>query len=358
MTTLYRCSSLWLLFLAMTCSSWAALPGSLHANDGLPTFTDPHDAGPDFLIQGEYVGKVDGELDIAAQVIAGGDGKFEGVLYGGGLPGAGWDGITRFHFQGQRDGEVVRFDGRMGERLSLPNPNFHGTIEDGVLRGTALMFRHSVDEASFEMAQVHRRSPTEGAKPPPGAIVLFDGTNVDEWVDGSIVEDDLLDVGTTSRREFLGLRLHLEFRTPFMPTAQGMARGNSGVYIKREWEIQVLDSFGWNSENRKFERLSGFARCGGIHELIKPRVNMSFPPLSWQTYDVEYVAAHFDDQGNRTHPAMMTVRHNGVLIHDKFVLPTTPSGQGPSKEHLPGPIYLQDHGNPVHYRNIWLTELD
>ena len=358
MTILYRRSSLWFLFLAMTWSLSSTLPISLQADDGLLTFTDPREAGPDFVVQGEYVGKVDGELDIAAQVIASGDGTFEGVLYGGGLPGAGWDGITRFHFQGQQNGELVRFVGRMGERLTLANPQFHGTLEEGVLRGTALMFRHAVDEASFEMAKVHRRSPTEGAKPPPGAIILFDGTNVDGWVDGNIVEKDLLDIGTTSRRKFLSLRLHLEFRTPFMPTAQGMDRGNSGVYIKREWEIQVLDSFGWNSENRKFERLSGFGRCGGIHELIKPRVNMSFPPLSWQTYDVEFLAAHFDDQKKRTRPAMMTVRHNGVLIHDPFVLPTTPSGEGPSKEHLAGPIYLQNHGNPVRYRNIWLTELD
>ncbi len=356
MKNLHRCSVLFSC-LAMLWTTGAAFQSPLKAAD-LPAFTDPAEAGPDFLVQGEYVGKVGGELEIAAQVIANGDGKFEGVLYGGGLPGAGWDGTTRFHFQGQRDGDVTRFRGRMGERLSLPNPNFQATLEGSLLSGTALMFRNAADDASFEMQKVHRRSSTEGAKPPPDAIVLFDGTSVDSWAHGQIVEEDLLDVGPTSHRKFLGVRLHLEFRTPFMPTAQGMGRGNSGVYIKREWEIQVVDSFGWNLENRKHERLSGSGRCGGIHELIMPRVNMCFPPLSWQTYDIEYLAARFDDQGNRTRPAMMTVTHNGVMIHDKFVLPTTPSGEGASQEQQPGPIYLQRHGNPVRYRNIWVVELE
>ena len=356
MTSLPRFTTLSMLF-TMLCSWQIGSHESLHAEDKLPTFTTPENAGPDYLIQGEYTGKISDQLDIAAQVIASGDGQFEGVLYGGGLPGAGWDGITRFHFQGRRDGATTKFLGRMGERLTLPNPNFQATLKNGVLRGMAFMFRNLVDKESFEMTKIHRRSPTEGAEPPSGAIVLFDGSHTDEWIDGQTVDDDLLDVGTTSRREFRGLQLHLEFRTPFMPSAQGMARGNSGVYIKREWEIQVLDSFGWNTENRKFERLSAFGRCGGIHELIKPRVNMCLPPLAWQTYDIEYLTARFDDQGNRICPALMTVRHNGVLIHDKFVLPTTPSGTGSSKEQLPGSIYLQDHGNPVRYRNVWVVEL-
>ena len=111
-----------------------------------------------------------------------------------------------------------------------------------------------------------------------------------------------------------------------MPTARGMNRGNSGVYVKRVWEIQIIDSFGWNTENRKFVRLSAFGRCCGIHEMVKPPVNMSFPPVSWQTYDVEFLAAKFDESGRKIVPAMMTVHHNGVLIHDKFVLPTTPPG--------------------------------
>ena len=145
-----------------------------------------------------------------------------------------------------------------------------------------------------------------------------------------------------------------------MPTARGMKRGNSDVYVKREWEVQIVDSFGWHHENRRFERLSKFGRCGGIHEMVGPRINMSFPPLAWQTYDIEFTMARLDASGNTVSPTMMTVRHNGVLIHENFVLPPVPPGrpESQSKEHLPGPVYLQDHGNPVRFRNIWLIEGD
>lgn len=330
----------------------------LQADEKFPSYLSSEEAGPDFLVQGEYVGKVGGLLDIGAQVIAMGEDRFEGVLYRGGLPGAGWDGDVRFHFKGQRNGDTASFVGIMGERLKFENQNFHGTIRDGIFHGKSIMFRNVVDHAFFEMTKVQRRSPTLGAKPPPGAIVLFDGTHTDEWIDAQIVEQNLLNVGTESRREFKNLMFHLEFRTPFMPTARGMQRGNSGVYVKKEWEIQIVDSFGWNTENRKFERLANFGRCGGIHELVKPRVNMCFPPLSWQTYDVEFISSRFDEQGNRVSPGMITVKHNDVVIHDKYVLAISPSGEGPGKEKLAGPLYLQQHRNPVRFRNIWVVELD
>jgi len=143
-----------------------------------------------------------------------------------------------------------------------------------------------------------------------------------------------------------------------MPTATGMQRGNSGVYVKHEWEIQILDSFGWHHENRKFERLSRFGRCGGIHEMVAPRINMSFPPLTWQTYDIDFTMARFDVDGKKTSAATITVRHNGVVIHDRYVLPPVPPGRAASttREGQPGPIFLQDHGNPVRFRNIWVLE--
>ena len=237
----------------------------------------------------------------------------------------------------------------------FPNPNLTGMIEDGVFRGTDLSFRNKLDDVSFEMKKVHRESSTLGAKPPKSAIVLFDGRNTDDWVNGRIVEDNLLDVGVESQRKFRDHSFHLEFRCPFMPTARGMQRGNSGVYVRKVWEIQIVDSFGWNAENRKYERLSIFGKCGGIHELFKPLVNMSFPPLSWQTYDVDYKAVRFDQSGERVVPAMMTVRHNGVLIHDKTVLPPAPP-DGKNLEGRPGPLFLQDHGNPVRFRSIWVVE--
>ena len=139
-----------------------------------------------------------------------------------------------------------------------------------------------------------------------------------------------------------------------------MKRGNSGIYVKREWEVQIIDSFGWHHENRKFERLSKFGRCGGIHEMVAPRINMSFPPLAWQTYDIDFRMATYNAHGTKVAPATMTVRHNGVLIHDQYVLPPVPPGRDPSstREQERGPIFLQDHGNPVRYRNIWGIKRD
>ena len=322
----------------------------------LPTFTDPSKAGPEFQIQGEYAGKVGGKLSIGVQVIALDNHQFEGVLYNGGLPGAGWDESTVFHIKGETTDAKTTFHGVHGERLMFPNSNFNGMIRGGRFTGEAHMFRSRIDDVRFQLNKVHRKSPTLGATPPDGAVVLFDGTGVDEWNGGKLVDDRLLGVGTTSKRNFGGALIHLEFRCPFMPTARGMHRGNSGIYVKQEWEVQIIDSFGWHHENRKFERLSKFGRCGGIHEMVGPRINMSFPPLAWQTYDIEFTTAKFDPARKKTSPAMMTVRHNGVLIHDKYILPPVPPGrdESQSKEREQGPIFLQDHGNPVRYRNIWV----
>jgi len=327
----------------------------------LPTFTNPAEAGPDFQVQGEYAGNVGSDFPIGIQVIALGNHEFQGVVYNGGLPGAGWDESTVSHIGGrtQEDGRTA-FHGIHGERLKFTSSNFRGAIRDGVFTGEAHTFHGRTDSVEFRLKKVLRRSPTLGANPPAGAIVLFDGSGVEEWENGRLTEGGLLDVGTTSRRTFGSVRIHLEFRCPFMPTARGMKRGNSGVYVKREWEIQIVDSFGWHHENRKFERLSKFGRAGGIHEMVGPRINMSFPPLSWQTYDIEFARARFDPAGKKISPATMTVRHNGVLIHDRVALPRLPpeSDGFKFKEGEPGPIYLQDHGNPVRYRNIWVVETD
>ena len=90
--------------------------------------------------------------------------------------------------------------------------------------------------------------------------------------------------------------------------------------------------------------------------MVKPRLNMCFPPLSWQTYDVEYTMARFNETGEKVAPAFLTVRHNGVVIHDRFVFMETPAESPKTDERALGPIYLQDHGDPVRYRNIWVVE--
>ncbi|MCX7394509.1 MAG: DUF1080 domain-containing protein [Planctomycetales bacterium] len=325
--------------------------------EDFPAFTDPTKAGPDFDVQGEYVGIVGGSHSIAAQVIAMGDGKFDGVLYGGGLPGAGWDERTQFHFRGESKDGVTSFVGLHGERLKFDNSNFRGTLQNGDFSGNAEMFLNVVDDSVFHMKKVYRESPTLGARPPQGAIVLFDGQNVDEWVKGVIVERNLLNNGTDSKRHFQSIQLHLEFCIPFMPTAQGTHRGNSGVYLKG-WEIQIGDSFGWTAENRQFERLSLQGRCGSLMKMAVPRLNMCLPPLSWQTFDLDFDAAKFDAGGRKTKPAFYTVRQNGVVVFDRYVMPSAPPGgeKEPSREQMASPIHLQAHDCPVRFRNIWVKE--
>ncbi len=351
------------LLWVVACCGFLNTNRSAVAADKHPAFTDADSAGPDFAVQGEYIGHVGQQgftLAVAAQVIALGNGKFEGVLYKGGLPGAGWDEKFRFHFKGETKDGITHAVGIHGEKLAFENPNLKATIQEGVMRGEALMFRNELPDTAFELKKIFRQSPTLGIKPPAGAIVLFDGSNTDEWVDGKIVENNLLDVGTQTKRQFNSHRVHLEFRTPFMPAAAGMSRGNSGVYIRKKWEIQVLDSFAWNSENRKFERLADFGCCGGIHEMVKPRLNMCLPPLSWQTYDIDFEAPKKDAAGKVLTPAMLTVHHNGICIHDRVVLAPYGPGEDSEAESFgkPGPLFLQQHGNPVRFRNIWAIVTD
>ncbi len=335
----------------------ASMP--LHAADNYPTFLNKVSAGPDLAVQGEYVATVGKSYRIGIQIIAMGNGTFEGVAHGGGLPGAGWDRMTRLYLRGRRNGHVTRLHGVHGERLAFPNDNIRCEIKDGQLKGQALAFLKKAGSADLSGHRVQRASPTLGARPPRDARVLFNGSNTNAWVDGQIDDMGLLVEGTRSKREFGNYRLHLEFRTPFMPTARGMHRGNSGVYLQELWEIQVVDSFGWTTENRKYERLSHVGRCGGIHELVMPQVNMCLPPLAWQTYDVEHRLGSVGADGKQRTPAVLSVRHNGVLIHDQFILPPTPASQNrlPHRNHLPGRLLLQQHGNPVRYRNIWIVEI-
>jgi len=330
----------------------AALATSVSfAEDRYPTFTNPEAAGRDFQIQGEYVGHVGKVVPIGVQVIALGGGQFDGVVYRGGLPGAGWDGSPSSYFVGKTDGRVTALDGHWGYQLEEKNPFWQATIQDGIIRGHDLSYRNLVEDVSFELHKVQRTSSTMGAKPPPGAIVLFDGTDTNAWVEGQIVEKGLLRSGAITRRSFKDHRLHLEFRTPFMPTARGMYRGNSGVFLRNRMEIQIVDSFGWTRINRRFVRNSWVGRCGGIAEFIPPRVNMSFPPLSWQTYDIEYTAARWDEQGQELSPALVTVRQNGVMIHNRQVLPSESTVKA---DRELGPLYLQAHHDRVVYRNIWV----
>ncbi|HEX3998084.1 MAG TPA: DUF1080 domain-containing protein [Pirellulales bacterium] len=305
--------------------------------------TDPAKAGPDFRVQGEYVGEangVNGPEKVGAQVVALGKGEFNATFFAGGLPGAGWNrGDASDIAHGKTADGVTKLTGKHTPSGKM----FTATIKDG-----AMTMTKSNGDPLGELKKVERKSPTLGEKPLADAVVLFDGTSAAAWKNGRLVDGDLLNWGVTSKQEFTDYKLHLEFECSFMPDARGQGRSNSGVYQQSRYEVQVLDSFGLPGENDD---------CGAIYKIANTRVNMSFPPLNWQTYDIDFTAAKIDSAGKKTANARITVRHNGVLTIDNVEIPhpTTAAPIGNEKTNH-GPLYLQDHGNPVLYRNIWLVE--
>ncbi len=198
-----------------------------------------------------------------------------------------------------------------------------------------------------KLTKVLRESPTLGATPPAGAKVLFDGTSADEFENGKLVDGEYLGATNCASKLKLGdHKMHIEFRTPFMPQARGQGRGNSGVYVQGRYEVQVLDSFGLEGKNNE---------CGGIYSISEPALNMCFPPLSWQTYDIDFTAAKYDDSGKKTKNARVTIKHNGITIHDDIELTHGTPGRHPEGPE-PDALFLQNHGNPVVFRNIWVVQ--
>jgi hypothetical protein len=290
----------------------------------------------DFTDQGEYASHVAGYArasgsPIGLQVVARGEGRFRAALMPGGLPGNGWTRGDRIELTGQRE----------GDRVLLHGGNYTVSLHNGraeLTRGDS--------SPPTPLIKVVRRSPYAGLAPPPGSYVLFDGQNTAAWKRAK-VKDGNLQVGTELIPKFRSFQMHIEFLVPFMPRARGQGRGNSGVYLQSRYEVQVLDSFGLDL---------AFNECGALYRQRAPDLNMAFPPLSWQTYDITFHSPRFDSCGRKYADARLTLLHNGMAVHRDVAVKTKTGAGAPEGPELL-PIKLQDHGNPVLYRNIWLVEL-
>ena len=207
-------------------------------------------------------------------------------------------------------------------------------------------------------------APGTGGAPPSDAIVLFDGSDLGQWQhrDGSDVQWSLEDGAVTvvsgtgdivTRDAFGDIQLHVEWRTPAIIEGEGQGRGNSGIIIQQRYEVQVLDSW----ENRTYSN----GQAASIYKQHIPQVNASRPPGGeWQSYDIFFTAPRFALDGSLTTPAYVTVLHNGVLVqnHVEIAGAVRFIGEPSYEPHaLKQPLQIQDHGNPVSFRNIWVREL-
>lgn len=197
--------------------------------------------------------------------------------------------------------------------------------------------------------------------PPKDAVVLFGGSDLSEWISRKTggdaawkIEGGYMEVapGTgdiITRRKFEDCQLHVEFWLPLMADKTGQARANSGVYLQGRYEVQVLDSYGLESKDND---------CGGIYKVAPPMRNACKKPEFWQSYDILFRAPRTNAAGQTVQKGRVTVLHNNAVIHNgqEFDAMVTTAGlPGPFSE--PGPMLLQDHGNKVRFRNIWIIPL-
>jgi len=213
------------------------------------------------------------------------------------------------------------------------------------------------DISDLKLLKPEDKKDVEGTPPPKGAVVLFDGKSLDNWTktDGKapaawkLVDGGAAEVngsGNIITKEKFGgkFKLHVEFRVPYLPDKSGQGRGNSGVYVQGRYEVQVLDSYGL--EPKKDD-------CGAIYGVAAPKVNACKAPTVWQSYDIEFHSPKCEN-GKKAEPARVTMIHNGVKIHEDVKIPVDNTRAGLGGDPCqPGPIMLQDHGNPVQFRNVW-----
>jgi len=296
---------------------------------GYPVFSQP--GAPEAFPSREYAGTFSTGEKFGVQIGPAQPGRIVAHFYSGGLPGMGANGQWQKVLKGK---EIDRRHNILGEEEGWK-------LEGGV----DLVKGKNPKGEAFEATPVVRANPGLGTKPPKGARILFDGGDVKEWKHPRMTAEGFLKAGTETVAEFRDFQLHIEFRLPLMPTKKGQDRANSGVYLQNRYEIQVLDSFALAGSKNE---------CGSIYEYRAPSINACLPPEVWQSYDLEFRAAQFEN-GKKTKPAWIKVVHNGIVVQDGIEIPKQ-TGYGWKEGPEPGPIHLQDHGSAVVYRNIWIIE--
>ncbi|MFK7734999.1 MAG: DUF1080 domain-containing protein [Pirellulaceae bacterium] len=300
------------------------------------SYTVPPEDNIEYELMGEFVGDVEYEdgssKTIGLQIRPIGNGDFEALQYVGGVPGQdGFQNASPIRMVGRLSGDFIVLSG--GPWAYFAEPQSCLIVDrKGSTRG--------------RLERVARVSPTLGVQPPEGAVVLFDGSGVEQFTSARMTDEGLLMEGADTLPLFQDFNMHVEFRLPYMPTSDGQQRGNSGCYLQSRYELQVLDSFG---------QLPVFNGCSAIYRQKAPDLNMCLPPLQWQTYDVQFTAPRWGADGSKLRNAHITVWHNGVKTQDNYSI-INKTGAG--KEEAPTllPIRFQNHSDPVRYRNIWAVD--
>jgi len=289
---------------------------------------------------GPLMGDWQGAGGVVAQVCSTVDGKYAANI----LKSFDTENNLIVTLQGAASRDGVEFSGE-GWKGAIKNSHFTGGKGD----------------QKFDLQPVTRHSPTEGAKPPAGAVVLFDGSNLDAWAkkagkdwlaeDGpakwKLVAGGAVEVVSETdclitHKRFGDCHVHIEFRTLGKPS-------NSGVFLQDRYEVNINETYGRTDGTPN----GGFDNCT---DKVEPRIRPCFPPLAWQTFDIDFTAPKFDAQGKKTASATATVVFNGVKIYDKQVLDLPHGAAARLGEAATGPLMLQEHGMPLQFRNIWLVE--
>ena len=298
-----------------------------------PSDVDQKDAdGTDSNAPGASGKTSNGSELLAIQIRPTGADTFDALSYRGGLPGTPncrLQAVTPY--VGLRNGETLILSG--GKQAIFVDAE-----------GCTLV--NSKGQLVGRLNRVVRRSPTMGATPPQDAIVIFDGGATDAFLEAEVNDAGYLKHGATIMPMAQDFDLHVEFRLPLMSGKDEQQRANSGVYLQSRYECQVLDSFAQEPE------ING---CGAIYKFRPPAVNATFPPLQWQTYDIRFTSPRWNADGTKRSPARITSYINGILVQDDVEVPNK-TGAGKEEEPTLLPTKLQDHGDPVLYRNIWMVD--